>query len=50
MKTQRQIWKDINEPKTEQLIIEFDKNGNIEFFGKIIDRIPIFLKERRQQQ
>ena len=50
MKTEKQIWKDINKPKTEELWIEWDENEDDWFIAKLLDRIPIFLKERRQQK
>jgi len=40
MKTQTQMWKEINEPKIEALITFFDKNGKPSMVMPIIDRAP----------
>ena len=47
MKTQRQMWQDINEPKVEGLVARFDENGEPLFIAEIVDRIP---QIRRKQK
>lgn len=41
MKTQKQMWQDINKPKVEKLIIFYDENGNPTGIMPIVDRLPI---------
>ena len=51
MKTQKQIWKDINEPKIEKIMVAFDENGEPWITILQLDRIPIeIMKEWRQQK
>ena len=47
MKTQRQMWEAINEPKTEGLIALFDENGEPWFVAKIVDRVPRIRRKRK---
>jgi hypothetical protein len=55
MKTEKQMWKDINKPKVEELFIEKDENtGEYRIIAKLLDRIPIWSieenRKRRKQQ
>jgi len=47
MKTQKQMWQEINEPKIEGLITLFDENGKPIFAGYIIDRVPLIRRKRK---
>jgi hypothetical protein len=46
-----QLWKKINQPKVEELIIRFDQNKNPLYISEIIDPkdIPKITRERRQK-
>ena len=41
MKTQKQMWKEINEPKVKGLVIFFDNNGKPIRVDQIWDRLPL---------
>ncbi|MCW3993430.1 MAG: hypothetical protein NWE85_02550 [Candidatus Bathyarchaeota archaeon] len=47
MKTQKQIWQDINEPKIEGLITSFDENGKLVGVFLIVDRVPLIRRKRK---
>jgi len=48
MKTQKEMWKEINEPKVEEIIPLFDENGKPIAVAYLLDRIPVFMRERRK--
>ena len=54
MKSQKKMWEEINEPKTEKLIPIFDENGKLLCVAELLDRIPIWwieeMREERRQQ
>jgi len=45
MKSQREMWKEINEPKIEEIIPIFDENGKPITIGFLLDRIPVWWRE-----
>jgi len=47
MKTQAQMWKEINEPKVEGLITLFDENGKPICVIPIVDRVPLIRRKRK---
>jgi hypothetical protein len=48
MKKEAQIWEKINEPKIEELITGFDKNGKPTYIFSIVDRIPKITRKRNK--
>ena len=49
MKTQKEMWKDINEPKVEKIIPIFDENGKLVTVVEQLDRIPIWWVEEMRE-
>jgi hypothetical protein len=46
MKTEKQMWKDINKPKVIELFIERNENtGEYEVWAELLDRTPLFFRE-----
>jgi len=50
MKSEKKMWKEINEPKIEKTIPLFDENGKPIAVAYLLDRIPVFMRERREQK
>ena len=50
MKTERQMWQDINEPKVEALIALFNENREPLFVAEIVDRVPRIKRERKRRK
>jgi hypothetical protein len=50
MKTQKQMWKEINEPKVEGLIALFNENGEPWLIAEIVDRIPRIKRKRKRRK
>lgn len=47
---QKKLWKKINTPKVEELIIRFDKNGKPLYVNEIIDPKDIPKTTRRKKK
>ena len=50
MKSQKKMWQEINEPKTEELITAFDENGELWLVAEIVDRIPRIRRNRNARK
>ena len=50
MKTQKEMWKYINEPKVESTGFIFDENGKPILKYEIVDRVPPITRNRRKRK
>ena len=50
MKTEKEMWEYINEPKVEKIVPIFDETGKPITIGFLLDRIPVFMRENGENK